>query len=135
MRVYSMPVKRTLSCATLDVARLAGASIATVSCVVNCRRGVSPKLTGRFEYAIAALDYYPNEVAHSLKVNRTFAIGMIVPDVSNFFLNNVFQGVEPRPRQHSYSVVLCDSHEDPEEERDLLGMVLPDGAGGRRLVA
>jgi DNA-binding LacI/PurR family transcriptional regulator len=96
---------------------------------------VSPKLTGRVEDAIAALDYHPNKVARSLKVNRTFTIGMIVQDVSNFFFNNVLQGVEPRPCQHGHSVVLCDSHEDPEEERDLLGMVLPDGAGGRRLDA
>jgi LacI family transcriptional regulator len=120
----SMPVKRTLSYTMRDVARLAGVSVTTVSSVVNARGGVSPKLTGRVEDAVAALDYHPNEVARSLKVNRTFTIGMIVPDVSNFFFNNVLQGVEPKARQHGYSVVLCDSHEDPEEERDLLRMLM-----------
>ena len=119
-----MPVKSRLSYTMRDVARLAGVSVTTVSSVVNGRGGVSPKLTGRVEDAIAALGYHPNEVARSLKVNRTFTIGMIVPDVSNFFFNSVLQGVEPNARRHGYSVVLCDSHEDPEEERDLLGMLV-----------
>jgi DNA-binding LacI/PurR family transcriptional regulator len=80
-----MPTKRTLSHTMRDVARLAGVSVSTVSSVVNARGGVSPKLAGRVEDAIAALDYHPNAVARSLKVNRTFTLGMIVPDVSNFF--------------------------------------------------
>jgi LacI family transcriptional regulator len=119
-----MPTKRTMSYTMRDVARLAGVSVTTVSSVVNARGGVSPKLTGRVEDAIAALDYHPNAVARSLKVNRTFTIGMIVPDVSNFFFNSVLQGVEPKARQHGYSVVLCDSHEGPQEERALLGMLI-----------
>ena len=119
-----MSAKSTLSYTMRDVARLARVSVTTVSSVVNGRGGVSPKLTGRVEDAIAALDYHPNEVARSLKVNRTFTIGMIVPDVSNFFFNSILQGVEPKARKHGYSVVLCDSHEDPEEERDLLGMLI-----------
>ena len=117
-------VKKSLSYTMHDVARLAGVSVTTVSSVVNGRGGVTPKLTARVEDAIATLDYHPNEVARSLKVNRTFTIGMIVPDVSNFFFNNVLQGVEPSARRHGYSVVLCDSHEDPAEERALLRMLI-----------
>lgn len=116
--------KRSLSYTMRDVARLAGVSVTTVSSVVNGRGGVSPKLTMRVEDAIATLDYHPNVVARSLKVNRTFTIGMIVPDVSNFFFNNVLQGVGPKARKHGYSVLLCDSHEDPEEERALLRMLI-----------
>jgi LacI family transcriptional regulator len=73
---------------------------------------------------MATLDYYPNEVARSLKVNRTFTIGMVVPDVSNFFFNDVFLGVETKARRHGFSVVLCDSHDDPVQERDLLVMLV-----------
>jgi LacI family transcriptional regulator len=77
-------------------------------------------LTRRVEDAIATLDYHPNEVARSLKVNRTFTIGMVVPDVSNLFFNDIFLGVETKARRNGFSVLLCDSHEDPIEERDLL---------------
>ena len=107
-----------------DVARLARVSVTTVSTIVNGGGGVSPELTRRVEDAIATLNYHPNEVARSLKVNRTFTIGMVVPDVSNFFFNDVFQGVETKARGNGFSVVLCDSHDDPVQERDLLAMLV-----------
>jgi LacI family transcriptional regulator len=72
---------------------------------------------------MATLDYHPNEVARSLKVSRTFTIGMVVPDF-NFFFNEVFLGVETKARASGFSVVLCDSHDDPVQERDLLAMLV-----------
>ena len=117
-------MKRSTSYTMRDVARLARVSVTTVSNFVNARGGVSPELTRRVEDAIVTLDYHPNEVARSLKVNRTFTIGMVVPDVSNLFFNDIFRGVETRARRHGFSVVLCDSHEDPVQERELLTMLV-----------
>jgi LacI family transcriptional regulator len=73
---------------------------------------------------MVTLDYHPNEVARSLKANRTFIIGMVVPDVTSSFFNEVFLGVEIRARGNGFSVVLCDSHDDPAQERDLLTMLV-----------
>jgi LacI family transcriptional regulator len=117
-------MKKSASYTMRDVARLARVSVTTVSTIVNGRPGVSPELTRRVEDAIATLDYHPNEVARSLKVNRTSTIGMVVPDVSNFFFNDVFLGVETKARASGFSVVLCDSHDDPVQERDLLTMLV-----------
>jgi LacI family transcriptional regulator len=119
-----MPTKGTLSYTMRDVARLARVSVTTVSTIVNGRGGVRPELIRRVEDAIATLDYHPNEVARSLKVNRTFTIGIVVPDVSNLFFNNILRGVESKARRNGFSVVLCDSHEDPVQERDLLTMLV-----------
>jgi LacI family transcriptional regulator len=113
-------MKKSTSYTMRDVARLAGVSVTTVSSVVNRKGGIRPKLAQRVEDAIATLDYHPNEVARSLKVNRTFTLGVVVPDVSNFFFNTILQVVEAKARRRGYSVLLCDSHEDPMEERDLL---------------
>jgi LacI family transcriptional regulator len=117
-------MRRSASYTMRDVARLARVSVTTVSTIVNGRGGVSPELTRRVEEAMATLDYHPNEVARSLKVNRTFTIGMVVPDVSNLFFNDVLRGVETEARRNGFSVVLCDSHEDPLQERDLLTMLV-----------
>ena len=119
-----MPVKRAQSYTMRDVARLAGVSATTVSSVVNGKGGVSPKLTGRVEDAIAALDYHPNEVARGLKVNSTFTIGIIIPDVSNLFFNDILRGVETEARRNGYSVILCDSNEDPVQEQELLTVLI-----------
>lgn len=100
-----------------DVARLAGVSVATVSAVINSSATVSEARSKRVRDAMEALDYYPDQVARSLKVGRTNVVGMVVPDITNIFFPQVIRGVEAAARKHGYSVILCDSNEDPEEER------------------
>jgi LacI family transcriptional regulator len=106
-----------------DVARLARVSVTTVSKVVNGKGRVGRKLTDRVEQAIAALDYHPNEVARNLKINRTATIGMVVPHVTNPFFADVFKGAEEKARPLGYSLLLCNSNEDPAVEQDLLRML------------
>jgi LacI family transcriptional regulator len=106
-------IKRTMR----DVARLAGVSVATVSAVVNSSATVSEVRSKRVREAMEALDYYPDQVARSLKVGRTNVVGMVVPDITNIFFPQLIRGAEDAARQQGYSVILCDSNEDPEEER------------------
>jgi LacI family transcriptional regulator len=100
-----------------DVARLAGVSVATVSAVINGTTTVSERLKERVSKAMKALDYHPDHVARSLKVGKTQVIGMVVPDLTNAFFPEVIQGVEDAARLEGYSVILCNSNEDPEQER------------------
>jgi LacI family transcriptional regulator len=104
-----------------DVARLAKVSVATVSFVANGKRGVSPELAARVRAAMEALDYHPDQVARSLRVRQTRTIGMLVPDVTNPFFTDVMRGAEKVAREKGYSVILCNSDEDPEQERRNLG--------------
>ena len=100
-----------------DVARLAGVSVATVSAVINGTAIVSDGRSKKVRDAMEALDYYPDQVARSLKVGRTDVIGMVVPDITNIFFPQVIRAVEDAARGQGYSVILCDANEDPEEER------------------
>jgi LacI family transcriptional regulator len=63
------------------------------------------------------LDYHPDHVARSLKVRHTHTIGMLVPDVTNPFFTDLMRGVEDEAREKGYSVILCNSNEDPDQER------------------
>jgi LacI family transcriptional regulator len=99
-----------------DVARLAGVSVATVSAVINGGTKVSEPRARRVREAMDALDYYPDQVARSLKVGKTGVIGMVIPDITNAFFPQVIRGVEDEARQNGYSVILCDSTEDAEQE-------------------
>ena len=100
-----------------DVARLAGVSVATSSAVINKKGSVSPKLTQRVLNAMELLDYHPNQIARSLKVRQTRTVGMVVPDITNPFFTEVIRGVENETRAHGYSLILCDSEEDPAVEQ------------------
>jgi LacI family transcriptional regulator len=100
-----------------DVARLAGVSVATASAVVNRKGTVSSKLTQRVLSAMEALDYHPDQVARSLKVRQTKTVGIVIPDATNPFFTDVIRGVEGEARAHGYALILCDSAEDPAQER------------------
>jgi LacI family transcriptional regulator len=64
-----------------------------------------------------SLDYHPNQIARSLKVQQTRTIGMVVPDITNPFYTDVIRGVESEARTKGYSLILCDSEDDPGLEQ------------------
>ena len=74
-----------------DVAKLAGVSAAAVSYVVNGRTGeVGAKTRSKIESAIKSLRYQPQRRGLSLKLNREFAIGLVIVDPSPNFLSDPF---------------------------------------------
>ena len=100
-----------------DVARLAGVSAATVSSVINKKASVRPKHRQRVLDAMQALDYHPDQVARSLRVRQTLTIGIVVPDITVPFFSDVIRSVEQEARAKGYSLILCDSNEDPDLEQ------------------
>ena len=103
-----------------DVARLAGVSVGSVSAVINEKESASAKLKERVKAAMEALDYQPDHVARSLKVRRTHTVGMVVPDISNPFFTELMLGAEAAARARRYSMILCNSSEDPALEKQCL---------------
>jgi LacI family transcriptional regulator len=57
-------------------------------------------------------------------VRRSKTIGVVVPDLTNFFYPEVMRGMGDVARQCGYSVIVCDSREDRELESSSLHMVL-----------
>jgi LacI family transcriptional regulator len=105
-----------------DVARLAEVSTATVSFVINGKgKGkVSEESVQRVLTAMNALDYHPNQVARSLRVRQTHTIGVVIPDVTNPFFGEVMMGIQDEARKLGYSVLFCNTNEDPDLERQHL---------------
>src|SRR5215212_8659653 len=63
-----------------DVARHAQVSTAVVSYVINNGpRTVAPETRRRVEQAIAALGYFPNTIARSLRSDQSNTIGLMLP--------------------------------------------------------
>jgi LacI family transcriptional regulator len=59
----------------------------------------------------------PNSLARSLVGGQSHTIGLIIADMANPFYSKVTQGVEETARQHGYSTILVDTHEDDNDER------------------
>lgn len=106
-----------------DVARAAGVSTATVSRVVNDDARISRETRTRVLEAIEKLDYKINNIARSLKTNRTSTVGFISPELTNDFFMGIARGVEDELRKHGYNMIICNSNESAEEETDRLRLL------------
>lgn len=98
-----------------DIADELGLSISTISRVVNGKKYVSPKTVDMVKKALERNNYLPNQVARSLKVNATNTIGIIVPDIRDYFAN-VIRGADAILSEAGYSIILADSNENGEKE-------------------
>lgn len=99
-----------------EVAKRAGVSIATVSHVINNTRFVSEGTRTKVEAALSELNYVPNNIARSLRTNKSKTVGLLIPDISNFFFTEISECMEKVLRENGYSLVLCNTNEDLEIE-------------------
>ena len=99
-------------------------SKASVSRFIGDDRALlSDAIALRIEQAIAELGYRPNQMARGLKRGRTRLIGMLVADIRNPYSIAVMHGVETACRQHGYSLVVCNTDRDDEQERQHLALL------------
>ena len=105
-----------------DIAKKVGVSIATVSYVLSKGKdsGVSEAVSERVKQAAEELGYQPNRVAQSLKMGKTFSIGLIVADISNPFFAEIARKIEDEAKKNNYTVVFGSSDEKTEKARDLM---------------
>jgi LacI family transcriptional regulator len=99
-----------------DVARQAGVSIKTVSRVVNNQSEISAETRQRVLAVIDELSYRPNKLAQGLVTQRTFAVGLVVGDITNPFFPEVARGVIDAAQAENYNVFLCNTDGNVEQE-------------------
>ncbi|MFI6322450.1 LacI family DNA-binding transcriptional regulator [Nonomuraea sp. NPDC050556] len=113
-----------------DVARHAEVSAATVSRVLNGNQTVDPAMTARVLKAVRELGYRPNAVARNLRRSRTTLWAVIISDIGNPFFTAMVRGIEDVAQQAGYSVVLCNTDEDPEKENTYVTAALSQQMAG-----
>lgn len=99
-----------------EVAEKAGASVTTVSHVINETRHVSDEVRLRVLEAMKELNYRPNALARSLRMGHTHTLALILPDSSNPFFAEVGRHIEDEAFRLGYSVILCNTQGDPRRE-------------------
>ncbi len=103
-----------------DVAREAGVSPQTVSRALNNKGEISTETRERVLHTVHSLGYRPNTLARGLVTHKTFALGLVVPDIANPFFAEVARGAEDAARKAGYSLFFCNAIEDPGRELDAL---------------
>lgn len=101
----------------VDIARFAEVSTATVSRVLHKKGGYSTETEERVLRVIEEKGFQLNKNAQGLRTQKSRIIGVIVPDITNEFFAKIIRSLELFFLKHSYSVFVCDSHEDIEIEK------------------
>jgi len=106
----------------LDVAKESGASLKTVSRVINGEPGVKPELALKVKRAAKKLGYRHNFTAGSLRRlgGRTQTIGLLLEDISNPFSAALHRAIEDAARARGVEVLAGSMDENAQREEILI---------------
>lgn len=114
----------------VDVAKLAGVSVATVSRVINHQGGVRKETEDRIVHAIKELNYIRDAVARSMIQKETKTIAAIIPDICNPFFSQLVSGIEQKALKQDYFTTLSNSNDSKKIESKIVQHILERGVDG-----
>lgn len=118
-----------------QIAREVGLSPASVSLVLNnrpCR--ISEENRRRIKEVAAREHYIPNQIARSLVTQQSKTLGLIVPNIESRFFSSLAKNLEQRCRAEGYALFITNSDGSPENDLDLLSLLVTRGVDGMFLV-
>jgi LacI family transcriptional regulator len=108
-----------------DIARELGVSKMTVPRAINDHPSINADTRERVLEVARRLNYQPNQHARALATNRSYLIGVVVPDLMHSYFAEICRGVEDFARPSGYRNLICNTDEDPAKELDETGALLP----------
>ena len=115
------------------VAEHVGVTPGTVSAVLNnsaASRSFPPRTKNRILAAARELNYRPNFFARSLRVKRTYTIGVIAEEIGDPYGAMVISGIENYLRQRGYVFLTVAHRHDPELLESYSHLLLQRGVEG-----
>lgn len=100
-----------------DVATVAGVSVTTVSHALNDYHDVGQATSQRVRRVASELGYVPSTTARGLRLQRTWLIGVILPDVRTSYFHELLQCIEDKADSLGYGILLLTSRGDIDREQ------------------
>lgn len=109
-----------------DIASKLGVSVALVSYVLNGKKTdkINDHTAAKIKALAAKMNYSPNQIAKSLKTNRTYTLGLIVADISNLFYSSIAKYIEDEANRNGYQVIYGNAYENPDRFNSILNLLL-----------
>jgi DNA-binding LacI/PurR family transcriptional regulator len=104
----------------VEVARHAGVSITTVSHALSGKRKVAAATRARIDDSIKELGYRPNAFARSLRTERSHAVALVIPDITNPYYPTLARGMQDTLHAGGYQTFVGSTDGDRENERSFL---------------
>ncbi len=103
-----------------DIAKHFDVSISTVSKAVHDSHEISGALKEKIQKFAKENHYKPNRLALNLINKSTKTIGVLVPNILNYFFVQVLYGIEKVANDKGYNIISCISDESFEKESKTL---------------
>jgi LacI family transcriptional regulator len=113
-----------------DIAVKLHMSISTVSKALSGDLSISELTKERVKKLAGEWNYVPNEAARHFKLNKTFTLGLIIPDLLDQFFVLAINGVEEVAAQEKYNVIVSQSHEDVAHENKIIDIMIRNRVDG-----
>ncbi|AKD58707.1 LacI family DNA-binding transcriptional regulator [Spirosoma radiotolerans] len=109
-----------------DIAQLVGVSTTLVSYVLNNQKinRINKQVAEKIREVARSLNYQPNQIAKSLKTNKTFTLGLVVSDISNPFSSSLARIIEDEADTYNYTVLFGSSDEKLQKSQKLITTLL-----------
>src|SRR6478672_6095951 len=108
-----------------DIARALGVSKMTVSRAINNHPEISADTRARILEAAQRMNYRPNQFARALTTNRSYLLGVVVPDLMHSYFAEICRGIESVAKPLGYQNLICSTDEDVTSEEDEIAALLP----------
>lgn len=106
-----------------DIARSLCISVSTVSRALTDDKNIRRETREAVLREAERLGYRRNPVAMNLKMGRTNTIGVIVPEMHTPYASQVVAGIQSVLYKNNQKVMIAESDEDPNRERESLQMM------------
>lgn len=103
-----------------DIAKELNTSASTVSRALQNHPRISKAMKETVMEIAERLNYQPNSIASSLRKGKGNTIGVIIPRIDRYFFSSVIRGIEDVAYNAGYNVLICQSYESYEREKNIV---------------
>ncbi|MBK7870315.1 MAG: LacI family DNA-binding transcriptional regulator [Saprospiraceae bacterium] len=107
-----------------DIAKALNLSTSTVSRALRDSYEINPETKQLVLQYAEKMNYRPNPIALSLRENKSWAIGVIVPEIANHYFSQAINGIEETAYKRGYHVMIFQSNESYEREVANVGHIV-----------
>jgi DNA-binding LacI/PurR family transcriptional regulator len=103
-----------------EIAQRLNFSVSTVSRALHNHPSIGLRTTAQVHKLAKELNYEPNQTALLFKQQKTNTIGVILPNLKEEFFSQAINGIEDIAKQNNYSVLIGQSHDEVEQEKQII---------------
>ena len=113
-----------------EIARKLNISASTVSRALHNHPNIGIRTKNRVQELAKELNYIPNQNAIFFQKGKTNTLGIILPELTETFFSKAISGIEDAAHSEDYNVLLGQSHDSEEKEKQLVETFLRQRVDG-----